>query len=179
MIEASRAHGADLVAEDLGVIPNFVHPSLAGMDVPGYRVLIWEQRDGVFRDPAQYPARSVACFSTHDTAPVSVWWRSIPRWEREAVCRLAGMGGHGPLDAEFTPAAHSALLDTLLASRSELVLLLAQEVLGDDARVNTPGTVGPANWTWRLPRVISALGDDPAAAASIARVRDAIARAGR
>lgn len=179
MIEASRAHGADLIAEDLGVIPDFVRPSLAALDVPGYKVLIWEQRDGVFRDPGAFPARSVACFSTHDTAPVSAWWTSIPAWERDAVRRLPGMSGHGPLGDAFTPAVHSALLDTILRAGSELVLLLAQEVLGDDTRINTPSTVGPHNWTWRLPRELPALLDDPGAAASAARVREAIARAGR
>ena len=179
MIEASRAHGADLIAEDLGVIPDFVRPSLASLDVPGYKVLIWEQRDGAFRDPAGYPARSVACFSTHDTAPVSAWWRALPPWEREAACRLPGMQSRGALGSDFTPAAHACLLDTILRANSELVLLLAQEVLGDDARINTPSTVGPHNWTWRLPRDVSELLDDPATAASVARVREAIARAGR
>lgn len=179
MIEASRAHGADLIAEDLGVIPDFVRPSLAALDVPGYKVLIWEQRDGVFRDPAGYPARSVACFSTHDTAPVSAWWCALPRWERDAVCRLPGMSNHGALSPSFTPEAHRALLDTILRAGSELVLLLAQEVLGDSTRINTPSTVGPHNWTWRLPRALPRLLDDPDAAAAAGRVRDAIARAGR
>lgn len=178
MIEASRANGADLVAEDLGAIPDFVRPSLAGLDVPGYKVLIWEQRDGAFIDPARYPARSVACFSTHDTAPVSAWWEALPAWEREAVCRLPGMSGRA-LPPTFTADVHSALLDTILRSGSELVLLLAQEVTGDRARINTPSTVGPHNWTWRLPRPIARLLDDPETAASAARVRDAIARAGR
>jgi hypothetical protein len=39
--------------------------------------------------------------------------------------------------------------------------------------------VGAHNWTWRLPRDVSALLDDPDAAASVNRVREAIARAGR
>lgn len=178
MIEASRAHDADLVAEDLGVIPDFVRPSLASLDVPGYKVLIWEQRDGRFHDPARYPARSVACFSTHDTAPVSVWWEALPDWEREAVCRLPGMSGRA-LPPRFGPEVHAALLDTILRAGSELVLLLAQEVLGDRARINTPSTVGAHNWTWRLPRTVATLLDDPETAASVARVREAIARAGR
>jgi 4-alpha-glucanotransferase len=177
MIAASRAHGADLIAEDLGVIPDFVRPSLASMDVPGYKVLIWEQRDGVFRDPGGFPARSVACFSTHDTAPVSVWWNALPAWERAAVCRLPGMSP--ALPERFNPEVHTALLDTILRAGSDLVLLLAQEVLGDHTRINTPSTVGAHNWTWRLPRDVSALLDDPDAAASVNRVREAIARAGR
>jgi 4-alpha-glucanotransferase len=119
----------------------------------------------------------VACFSTHDTAPVSVWWNALPAWERAAVCRLPGMSP--ALPERFNPEVHTALLDTILRAGSDLVLLLAQEVLGDHTRINTPSTVGAHNWTWRLPRDVSALLDDPDAAASVNRVREAIARAGR
>ncbi|MCP6768953.1 4-alpha-glucanotransferase, partial [Klebsiella pneumoniae] len=50
MIDGAREAGAQLIAEDLGNIPNYVRPSLARLGVPGYKVLIWEQEDGRFRD---------------------------------------------------------------------------------------------------------------------------------
>jgi 4-alpha-glucanotransferase len=60
------------------------------------------------------------------------------------------------------------------------VLLLIQEVLGVDDRVNTPSTVGPHNWSWRLPFAsLDALREDPTTEASRARVRAALARHGR
>lgn len=181
MIDAAREAGAGLVAEDLGVIPDYVRPSLAAMDVPGYKVLIWEQENGVFRDPARYPARSVACFGTHDTDPVAAWWEALPSWERDAVCRLDALAARGgsSLGARFTPAVHEALTALLLGSRSELVLLLAQDVLGVRDRVNVPATVGPHNWTWRLPNTVESLSADDAVRARLAMLRSEVERAGR
>jgi 4-alpha-glucanotransferase len=144
-------------------------------------VLIWEQENGVFRDPARYPARSVACFGTHDTDPVAAWWEALPSWERDAVCRLDALAARGgsSLGARFTPAVHEALTALLLGSRSELVLLLAQDVLGVRDRVNVPATVGPHNWTWRLPNTIESLSADDAVRARLAMLRSEVERAGR
>lgn len=182
MIAGAAETGAQLVAEDLGVIPNFVRPSLTAMGVPGYKVLIWEKDDNVFRDPAKYPALSVACFGTHDTDPVAVWWETREAYEREAVCRLPVMAAHGgteKLGGAFTPEVHAALCDLILQSGSELVLLLAQDILGTRDRINTPGTVGEHNWTWRFAKPVSAMAGDAGAEASIARVRAAIEKSGR
>ena len=56
--------GAEIIAEDLGTVPDFVRESLARSGVPGFRVLRWERRwhtEGQpFRDPSQYPRVSVA-----------------------------------------------------------------------------------------------------------------------
>lgn len=182
MKAAAQAVGGDLIAEDLGAIPDFVRPSLAGLDVPGYKVLIWEKDGDRFRDPALYPRRSVACFGTHDTAPVRAWWCALDAHERRALCALPGLAPVADAmvdETRFTPAVHGGLLRLLAHAESELVLLLLQEVLGLDARVNVPGTVGPHNWTWRMPRTL----DDTLAAdddrASLARVRAALADAAR
>ncbi len=181
MIEAAREAGAGLVAEDLGSIPDYVRPSLAAMGVPGYKVLIWEQEHGVFRDPARYPALSVACFGTHDTAPVAAWWEALPAWEREAVCRLPAMAARGgaSLGVRFTSAVHEALLALLLGSNSELVLLLMQDILGVRDRINTPATVGPHNWTWRLPSPVEELSSDERVRATLATLRAEVERSGR
>ncbi len=181
MIAGAKETGAGLVAEDLGVIPDYVRPSLAAMGVPGYKVLIWEQENGAFRDPARYPVCSLACFGTHDTSPVAAWWEALPTWERDAVCRLPALASRGgsSLGAKFTPAVHHALMALVLGARSELVLLLMQDVLGVHDRVNTPSTVGPHNWTWRLPANIEALATDEAVRAKLAMVRGEVERARR
>ncbi|MBI5516672.1 MAG: 4-alpha-glucanotransferase [Deltaproteobacteria bacterium] len=184
MRDAARAVGSTLVAEDLGTIPDFVRPLLRDLDLPGYKVLMWEKawKDPTqpYLDPQTYPVRSVACFGTHDTAPVSVWWNEAPRAEREALLALPSRARDQWLATEpYGPDVQTALLDTLLGAGSELVLLLAQEVLGVDDRVNLPSTVGPHNWSWRLPGSLDALRADPRVEASRARVREAIERHGR
>lgn len=176
MIEGARHHGARVIAEDLGVIPDFVRPSLQGLGVPGYKVLRWEQDGGKFRDPAAFPALSVACFGTHDTDSVAAWWRSLPTWERDAFLALPTMQGAG---TNWSDAVHSALLATLMGAASELVLLLWQDVVGSLDRINTPSTVGPHNWTWRMPATIAATLADESLAPTFDRARQAAERAGR
>ena len=70
--------GAEIIAEDLGTVPDFVRRSLQRMNVPGFKVLRWE-RDWTapgqpFVDPATYPEASVATTGTHDIEPLAQWW---------------------------------------------------------------------------------------------------------
>ena len=56
--------GDRIIAEDLGTVPDYVRQSLARLGVPGFKVLRWERDWNApgqpFRDPASYPAVSVA-----------------------------------------------------------------------------------------------------------------------
>jgi 4-alpha-glucanotransferase len=73
-----REPGTEIIAEDLGTVPDFVRMSLKQTGVPGFRVARWERAwhtpGHPFKDPADYPARSVAASGTHDTEPMAVWW---------------------------------------------------------------------------------------------------------
>ena len=134
----------------------------------------------MFRDPAKFPAISLACFGTHDTDPVAVWWEALPDAEREAVKKLPLVAPHAPeLGSAFTPAVHRALLTQICAAGSELVLLLLQDVLGTRDRINTPGTTTAANWTFRLPAPVEDLARDPAVRAAMATVRECLDHSGR
>lgn len=182
MVEGGRERGAALVAEDLGTVPDFVRASLARMGVPGYKVLIWEKDGDVFRDPKKYPEVSVACFGTHDTAPVAVWWEGLSASERRAALAIPGLAAHeekASFGEKFTPELHRALLDLIHGSGSELTLLLMQDVLGSRERINTPSTVGPQNWTYRLPGTVEELRADRAVQRLWAMVRESITKSGR
>lgn len=180
MLEGAKSANAQLIAEDLGVIPPFVRRSLEALGVPGYKVLIWEKDGPVFRDPAHFPALSLACFGTHDTFPVAAWWEALPHEEREAVKKLPLLAPHASeLGAAFTPEVHRALVAQICASGSALVLFLLQDVLGTRDRINTPGTIGSANWTYRLPATVEELARDPHVAAATAMVRQRIEQSGR
>jgi 4-alpha-glucanotransferase len=190
MVEAAREGGAELIAEDLGVIPPFVRKALPQLGVPGYKVLIWEKdqawnedekklRD-TFRDPAAFPALSVSCFGTHDTAPVAAWWEGLDDTERAAVKALPGLREQAAdLGATFTPAVHKALVELLAGSGSDLVLLLIQDILGTKDRINTPATVGAHNWTYRLPATVEELRADPGVFKLTEMVRKGLEKGGR
>jgi 4-alpha-glucanotransferase len=163
-----------VMAEDLGVIPPYVRESLGQMGLPGYRVLPWERDGATFRDPRSFPARSIASWSTHDTAPLPAWWKEFPEDDRKALLQRA----HVPPDAD-EHVRSLALLNDLYGSGSDLALVLAQELLWVPDRINVPATVGGANWTWRLPMPIEDLEADASVAGRFDAIRALVAGSGR
>jgi 4-alpha-glucanotransferase len=170
----AEAGRVEVIGEDLGVIPPFVRQSLTSMGIAGYRVLPWENDDGRFRDPKGYPAKSVATWSTHDTAPIVAWWDDLSAHDREALATLAKIDPSSDPSARWLP-----LLRLLLESASELTLVLPQEILGERARINTPGTVDDRNWTYRLPRTLEALENDRDVCERMTALKGATRDAGR
>ena len=174
VLQLFREPGADIIAEDLGVVPDFVRDSLAALGVAGYKVFRWERQwkiDGQpFRDPADYPPNSVATSGTHDTEPMVTWWREAPVEERRAVLEIPSlrrMLSDEDLRAADAPGLthtlHEALLETLFASGSDVLILPVQDIFGWTDRINQPATVSDANWTWRLPWPSDCLSIEPVA----------------
>jgi 4-alpha-glucanotransferase len=165
LMQLFRSAGAEIIAEDLGTVPDFVRASLARMAVPGYRVFRWERHwhtpGQPFREPAEYPAASVATSGTHDTEPLVVWWGAAPEEERRKVADLALIrrlaGGADIATADYQSTVRDVLLEALYASGSDLLLLPLQDAFGWRDRVNEPATVGDKNWTYRLPWPVETL----------------------
>ncbi len=182
LISAAASAGARVVAEDLGVIPDFVRASLAKHQLPGYRVLFWERDGDVFRDPARWPAVSLATSGTHDTDPLAIWWESMGFDERrhalQDIPALRAVAPRRDVD-KFTPEVHEAILEALYGAGSDWLLLPIQDVLGTRERVNTPATVGAGNWSYRLPTTIEELRKDERAMRSFAVVRRLAQKHGR
>lgn len=171
---------AGIIAEDLGVIPQFVRETLTRLGLPGYRVMRWERDDGVYRNPHQFPALSVATTGTHDTETLCEWWERSPDWEREATARAyPELHGLSPLPREFTPQVHEALLAAAESSGSQLCLLPWQDVLGTRDRVNLPGSIGDSNWSYRMSQWADALCTDPETQRAADRLARLTGAAGR
>jgi 4-alpha-glucanotransferase len=151
----------EVVAEDLGSIPPFLRPSLDRSGVPGYRVLRWEKDGDVYRDPAGWPALSVATNSTHDTDATAEWYDHLSREEREKLLALPGLKGLDPAQG-FDDRARDAILRALYASRSSLVLVTLPDALGRRERINVPGTVDESNWSYRMTPDVDQLTADKA-----------------
>jgi 4-alpha-glucanotransferase len=176
--------GAEIVAEDLGVVPDFVRESLARLSVPGCKVFRWERvwrADGQpFADPLSYPRLSVATSGTHDTEPLATWWEDARDEERVAALaiplvaeRLAEDDRKAALATRtMTPAVRDAFIEVLIASSSELVILPVGDVFGWSDRINTPATVNDRNWTWRMPWPNERLAFEPAAVAAVKHLRE-------
>jgi 4-alpha-glucanotransferase len=155
VLDVLSATGARIIAEDLGVIPDFVRETLGRLEIPGYKVLRWERLWDVegqpLKNPADYPPTSVATSGTHDTEPLAQWWDEAPVEERRAIAALASASGTCDPEAPFNDATRDAILRVLYASGSDIVLLPINDVFGWRDRINTPALISDRNWTWRLP----------------------------
>jgi 4-alpha-glucanotransferase len=176
--------GPRIIAEDLGVIPDFVRASLADLGVPGMKVLRWERewkKEGrPFRDPATYPACSAALSGTHDTETVAEWWEAADPEERLAVSRIPSVRAAGcSNDARFTPTIRDALITALYDAGSDIMMLTMQDIFGWRDRINTPALVSDANWSWRLPWPVDDLMTEPEAVERANFLRGLARRSGR
>lgn len=162
--------GAEIVAEDLGTVPDFVRESLRRLGVPGFKVFRWERHwwtEGQpFIDPPDYPEASVATTGTHDTEPLACWWHDLSVEERGLILQIPSVQRYlvePASDLKVSEAlpreVNDALLRALVDAGSRLTILPMQDVFGWRDRINTPARVDDENWTWRLPWPVDRLGD--------------------
>ncbi len=145
------------IAEDLGYLTPAVRALKAQCGFPGMDVLEFCDDDPRFSMPDN-PA-NVVYTSTHDTSTLMGWVKS--RWFANA-------------DENEAELQHTALdmIERAFKSSSPLVMLTLQDVmlLGDDARMNVPGTTG-GNWSWQA--------TEKELKASIERMKELAVRCGR
>ncbi|MDX6767003.1 MAG: 4-alpha-glucanotransferase [Candidatus Methylacidiphilales bacterium] len=172
------AGDAVIVAEDLGVVPVYVRPSLLELGISGFKIPLFERDDATreYKDPADYPELTLATLSTHDHETLKGtwegWWAKIERdwgrgvikqgdeglaqdareasWEIYRLLRFAGLDD-SRLVREFEPAVHQAACRQLLECPSWLAVLTVTDFFALDLRFNVPGPVSESNWSERLP----------------------------
>jgi 4-alpha-glucanotransferase len=172
LLKIFKRHG-EVIAEDLGMVPDFLPPSLARLGIPGYKVLRWERREvegkPVYKDPAGYGEISVSTNGSHDIETNAVWWDALPLSDRQALLKIPGLER---LDAKkgFSDEVRDALLRVLYAAPSQLTINPLQDLLGTRERVNVPGTVAETNWSYRMSMDLSALAADGGTRERLARL---------
>ena len=152
----------EVVAEDLGMVPEFLRPSLRKLGVPGYKVLRWEKHsDGSYIDPATWPALSLATNGSHDIETNAEWWDALPPEERKALLQLPGLAD-ADIDPEqaFDDQVRDALLQLVYDAPSAMTINPLQDLLGTRERVNVPGTVAETNWCYRMAQDLASLAAD-------------------
>jgi 4-alpha-glucanotransferase len=146
LFEAARRRldGLPFILENLGLITPDVDELQAQLGLPGMNVVTRGRADA--GHPAEWRDDSVLYTSTHDSDTLMGWWSSTGRALFSELARGARPGQDE----------HAALLERALTTPNPLVIVSAQDVLGlgSEARMNTPGTVRPHNWTWQLSRAL-------------------------
>lgn len=143
------------IAEDLGTIPPEVPLVLKELGICGTKVMRWQKQDNRFIPFSSYEPLSMTTVSTPDLPPLDLWWRKYPA---EAVPFAAFMQWtYHPI---LTHAQHFDILRASHRTSSLFHINPLQEYLAlfptlvwpnpEDERINTPGTLRPANWTYRF-----------------------------
>ncbi|MCO5169903.1 MAG: 4-alpha-glucanotransferase [Planctomycetes bacterium] len=132
-----------IVAEDLGLITEDVTELLAETGFPGMKVLQFAfdgDADNPFV-PERHDERSVVYTGTHDNDTTAGWLAGEP-----AAVRARVLERTGPEDPVW------GMVELAFASPGFLAVVPVQDVLGlgNDARMNLPGTKSDKNWSWRL-----------------------------
>ena len=159
----------EVVAEDLGTVPPFLRPSLEKLGVPGYRVLRWEKDGEQYRDPSSWPVASVATNATHDTDTTADWYDGLAPAEREKLRAIPSLHALDP-GKPFDDRARDLILRALYEAPSTLALTLFQDAIGSRDRINSPGIVEGANWTYRIGKTVDELLADEGTMERLARL---------
>lgn len=145
--EALMAHlielDIDFIAEDLGLVTDHVinlrqQHGLMGMAVHQFG---FDHAPNAPHSPAMTPEDVVAYSGTHDNDTTNGWWASTS----DDVRKGATEAGVDPAD----PARSLVRLGLQSDARWYIAPLQDLLGLGSEARLNTPSTTGPQNWSWR------------------------------
>ncbi len=139
-----------LVAEDLGALTPEVEALRTACGFPGMKVLEFELlANGTPRVGSALPEDCFAYTGTHDNNTVVGWYeKDLTPCERRKLSAYCGFTREAP------PLAIAArLVNLTYASKARLAITPLQDILGlgEEARMNRPGTVGGGNWSWRMP----------------------------
>ncbi len=168
------ANGAEIIAEDLGWVPDYVRPHLHDLGITGFRIPHWDCNEFGHPTPGNsFPENSFATYSTHDHDPVNGIWRGCHhalRRHHEHPDENSGWQAHGahntlrilsefasipiPPHGPFPPYTEGIrlrLIKALLDSNSRYASLMITELFAIDERINTPGSTHSHNWSFRLP----------------------------
>jgi 4-alpha-glucanotransferase len=139
------------VAEDLGVITPDVEELRDRYALPGMAVLQFafgpgtadpEKGDNPYL-PHHHRERQVVVTGTHDNDTTFGWYRAAPLDVKHHLRRYLEVEDRD-LPWALLVAAWRSVCATAIVPMQDLL------GLGSEARLNTPGTASPANWSWRM-----------------------------
>ena len=140
-----RVGRGEIIAEDLGFLTDGVRRLLEDTGFPGMKVLefAFDAREDSDYLPHNYPRHCVVYTGTHDNSTVLGWLKTAAEEDVEFAREY--------LNLTKAEGANWGMMRGAWSSVADLAIVQMQDVLGlgDEARINTPSTVG-ANWRWRM-----------------------------
>ncbi len=140
-----KLKGFRIIAEDLGYMDDQVRQMLADSGFPGMKILVFgfDPKNATDDAPFKHMGNCVSYIGTHDNQTFAGWFEKAP----SADARLA----RRYMNLSKREGYHWGAIRTLMQTGSDLVIVQMQDLLGlgNEARMNTPSTLG-GNWQWRV-----------------------------
>jgi len=134
----------DIIAEDLGFLTEEVHIMLRNLGYPGMKIFQFGFNKGDINNysPQNIIKNCVLYPGTHDNPTLKGWFKSLDEENRKFVLEK--------LNSNKRNFVYS-MIKKCLKSKADRVIIPLQDYLelGDEARMNTPGTE-EGNWIWRV-----------------------------
>ena len=142
-----------IVAEDLGIISDNVKKYLDKTGFYNMRVMQFGF-DGNYDNihlPHNYSEKNVAYTATHDNNTTLGWLYELDNETRNNALQYVGFDGNPWSEGRGYRRSVRAFIRTLLASKSNLVIIPIQDLcgFGSDTRLNVPSTA-KGNWEFRV-----------------------------
>ncbi|MGL4955318.1 MAG: 4-alpha-glucanotransferase, partial [Cetobacterium sp.] len=141
----------DIIAEDLGFLTPKVYKLLKDSGYPGMKILqfAFDSREESDYLPHKYPKKSVAYTGTHDNQTVAGWYKTTNKKDKDFCDKYLDNFLSSKIDKENSIS--WKFIEALWSSNSNLTIAPLQDFLDldDEARINTPSTLG-GNWIWRV-----------------------------
>ena len=133
-----------IIAEDLGVMTPDVEDLRDTFGFPGMKILEFAFDSSEANDyiPYNYTKNCIVYTGTHDNDTVAGWFRGASEADRKQVLDYLGKDDRD-IHWSFVRLAWSSVANTAIVPMQDLL------GLGNEARMNLPGTVGGSNWKWR------------------------------
>jgi len=136
----------DFIAEDLGYVTEAVRALQEDSGYPGMKVLqfAFDSREAGDYMPHSYRENSVCYSGTHDNLTLAQWLSSAATEDVESAKAYLGLNEKEGYVR--------GMLRGCMSTVSKLCIIQLQDYLelGGQARMNSPGLLDGANWTWRV-----------------------------
>ncbi|MBA4074923.1 MAG: 4-alpha-glucanotransferase [Cyanobacteria bacterium PR.023] len=163
----AAAPDSGVVAEDLGMVPDYVRPCLKKLQIPGFTIPIFErvEKDLSFKPKETHEKLSLVTYGTHDHQPIRSFYEGLCQWwhgedghqgwlEVQRLMVFLGLDEDSPPES-FTPELHRRMIEVLMECPSWLAVLMISDLFGVSQRFNEPGISGDSNWSQRLDRTLA------------------------
>lgn len=145
--EYIKEHSLDsLVIEDLGDLFDSVLTLRDHYSLPGMNILQFTFDASSYEYGLKDRENQIIYTGTHDNETIRGWINSLNEEERNKIReKLDRLGCYG---LDF----NRAFIKLCLENKANYAIIPIQDILnlGNEARINTPSTVGSPNWEWKL-----------------------------